>query len=394
MAKLEKTRINESKKPSDDVVIEDENLEVIDELEDEVDEDELDVEDLEDEEDVELEESAASDTLKPNSMPVGAANKSAAIGKIINAVAGMDDPETINKFVATMELIGKEARNIPGDDAAKNKNTLNTKPSNAGVQLVTKLESVDDALSAVIKEDVTKLFEGEELTEEFKDKVSTLVESAINLKVNKRIVELEEEFEKRYEEELEEIIEELADVTDKYLEAAVSEWLDENGVAIESSLKNDLTEQFLEGLKALFETHYITVPEDRVDIVQEMADRIEALELSQSSVMEDNERLMEELTQALAREKLAEMSRGLAASESEKLSELAESVEFDTLDEFSEKLSVLREQYFGTEVGSQSVSSKKVLFEENEVLEEETTGQKVAGPMASYVNTLTRTIRK
>jgi len=391
MAKLDKSKINDQV-DDEDIVLEDE--EILDESE--IDESEELDDEVENDDEDDLDESAASDTLRPNSKPIGAANKSSAVGKIINAVAGMDK-ETVNKFVATMELIGKEDKNIPAGDAAKNKNTLNTKPSNAGVQLVTKLEAVDDSMAEIIREDVANIFDGEEITEEFKTKVTTLIESVINMKADARIVEIQEEIEAKFEEELDTMATGLVEMMDAWLDATTNDWLAENQVAIDSTIKNELTEQFIEGLKALFETHYVDVPEDRVDVVAEMNDRIEELERMVSEKISVNEELQDQIDTMSAENALEEMSEGLTATEAEKLTELAESVEFSDVNEFVSKIGILREQYFGTESGKKSSSSRRssnVLFEETDVMEEDIKKPAVTGSMASYVNSLSRTVRK
>lgn len=363
-------------------------------------------EDLENEEIVgdeetgdELEESVGSDTLKPNSMPVGPANKSAAINKIVNAMVGMD-METINKFVASISQIGHEADSIPADAAGKNKSTLDTKPSGADVQLVTKLgwtnESVEPDVSTrdIIAEDVSNIFEGESLSEEFKEKVTTIIESTINLKADQRIAALEEQFETMFEDEVNTITENLVETVDDYLTTAVEEWLEENRVAVESSIKNDLADDFIESLKALLETHYITVPEDRIDVIEEMNEKIDNLEKLVSEKMDENDELKEALTVKDVEITVAEMARGLTDTDTEKLYEMASSVDFDDIDDFKGKVEILKEQYFSGAPDKPSKGNKEVLFEEVDVIEDEESGPRLTGPMSQYVNTLTRTSRK
>lgn len=363
--------------------VEDENL-------DETEIIEVDVEN-EDEIIEEIDESAA-DSLRPNSMPVGPANKAAAIAKVVDAMAGMDK-ETINKFVATINQIGHEADNIPGGAAAKNAGTLSTKPSGAAVQLVTKLESLETSVGDLIKEDVAEIFVGEELTEEFKDKVSTLIESVINLKVSQRLQSLEEEYDAKFETLMEETIDGFASQLNDYLDDAVVEWIEQNQVAVESSLRSDLTEDFIENLKGLFETHYINVPEDKVDIVEEMSTRIDELEALVSEQIEEKKILETSLEEAAAREALSEMTKGLTESEVEKLEELAESVEFANVDEFKKKVGVLKETYFRSEeITRDSVPS--VLFEETDKLEDELNERVLPHSMNKYVDILSRTSKR
>lgn len=363
-------------------------------LEDEIDReealsDEIDLEDseveLEDEGD--LEESAAADTLHPNSMPPGKANKSWAAGRIIDAFAGMDQ-ETINKFVETMDQIGKEARNIPGSDAAKNKASIAAKPS-----LATS-ESIDEGMSKIIREDVTAMFEGEDLTEEFKERVAVLIESAVNMKESKRALELEEAYEAALEEEIDHIVGDVAETLDRYLDEVVEEWMASNEVAIESTLRSDLTEDFIESLRALFETHYVAVPEDRVDLIDELGTRVEELEAAWSEVLDENDELKATIETMKAEEALADMSEGLVGTDAERLRELAESVEFSDVEEFTAKVSVLREQYFGEETVSSPAGDKaRNLFEETELVESEEEVP-VRGPMNQYVSAIGRTVRK
>ena len=341
----------------------------------------------------EVAESAASETLKPNSMPVGPANKSSSIAKVVNAMAGMDK-ETINKFVATISQIGHEADLIPDGDAAKNKGTLGTKPSGAAVQLVTRLESAEDAsVSDIIKEDVSAIFEGEELTEDFKNKVGVLIESVINIQVDRRVVELEEAYEAKYEEEMDELVKELAQTMDDYLEFAVKEWMSMNEVAIASTIRSDLTENFLENLKALFETHYIDVPADKVDVLEEMSSRIDQLEATASENIEEVLALRKQLAEKEAVIAVTEMARGMTDTDAEKLFELASSVDYTNTEDLVSKVTILKETYFKAD-DTTSASKPAVLFEEVEIIDDEITTKKLAGPMESYVNTLSRTIRK
>ena len=179
------------------------------------------------------ETTAAAASLTPASRPAGAANKSWAFGKIVQAIPGMDQ-ETINRFVAMIDQIGHEADSIGNSNAEANKNSINMKPSGAGVQLVSRLESfeVDDALRTVINEDISSLFEGDELSEDFKTKVSTIIESAINLKAAAKVVEIEEAYEVALQEEVESIAEDLIGTLETAVDAIAEQWLIDNEVAV------------------------------------------------------------------------------------------------------------------------------------------------------------------
>ena len=287
--------------------------------------------------------------------------------KAINAMG----PETINKFMASIELIGHEARNIPDGNNESNKATISTKPSNASAAQ----ESVelDDEIKSIISEDIEKLFEGEDLKEDFKEKVSVLFESAINLKVAKRTLELEEQYNAALDEELNTISENLIEGLNKFCDYSVEKWLEENAVAIESTLKSDLTEQFVEDLHELFKTHYITVPEDRVDVVEELEQRIAELEELASSKIDENIELQAEIEArdaALEESKieaaLETMVKDLPDSDAEKLRTMTESVEYTSVEDFLGKAKVLKESLFPKE----TTSSRSNLFEETEVIAE------------------------
>lgn len=339
------------------------------------------------------ETTAAAASLAPGSNPVGPANKAWAFGKIVNAVAGMDQ-ETINKFVAMIDQIGHEADSIGDGDADSNKATINAKPSGAAAQVVSRLESVETIMSEVIKEDISVLFEGDELSEEFKTKVATIIESAINMKVSAKVVELEEQYDELLAEEVESLAKDMIGNLELAVDSIAESWLKDNEVAIVSTLRSDLTEQFLEDLHSLFETHYINVPEDKVDVVEEQAARIEELEEIASKVLEENlelQRTIEEATKlASMDEALEEAAVGLTMNDSEKLRELAESIEFSNEDDFKKKVKVLKEAHFG---GTTERKTSSMLFEETEVIGEEIDDKNISGSMAAYVKAIDRTMR-
>jgi hypothetical protein len=354
----------------------------------------VDVEDVANVE--ELDETAALASLKPGSQPPGKANKSWAFGKIVNAVAGMDH-ETINKFVAMIDQIGHEADSIPGGDAVKNKNSIETKPSGAAAQVVNRLESVEieDALRAVIQEDVATLFEGDDLSEDFKTKVGTIIESAINMKVAAAKVTIEEAYEAKLAEEVEEIAKDLIGTIELAVDAIAEQWLVDNEVAVVSTLRADLTEQFLEDLHGLFATHYIDVPEDKIDILEDQAARIEELEALASQALEENLSLKAAISEATEEaeieQAIEEAATGLVATDVEKLRNLAESVEFSDVAEFKSKLGILKEAHFSTTTPK---SSSSMLFEENaEIISDEELPKPRPGVMDKYVQAIERSIR-
>ena len=206
--------------------------------------------------------------------------------------------------------------------------------------VVAESESVDDGVD--IEEDVNALLGGEELSEEFKEKAKTIFEAALNSKVK----EIQETLEVQYEEKLQEAREELKaslqERVDSYLEYVSQEWLDENTLAIEHGLKTEMTESFLGGMKSLFEEHYVTIPEDKYDVLESMVEKLDDMETKLNEQIDKNIGLNKRLGESVASNILESVSEGLAATQKEKLASLAESVEFDSETQYREKSDVLK----------------------------------------------------
>ena len=211
-----------------------------------------------------------------------------------------------------------------------------------------------------IEEDVTALVEGEELSEEFKEKAKTILEAAIKGKVTQIKESLEAGYETKLVEEVEEIKGALNERVDSYLEYVAEEWFTENQLAVEGGLKEELTESFMTGLKSLFEEHYVTIPEEKYDVLQSMVEKLDDMETKLNEQIEKNVGLNKRLAESVADGILESVSEGLAATQKEKLASLAESVEFDSEAQYRDKLETLKESYFPTKatpaVKSESLS--------------------------------------
>jgi hypothetical protein len=203
-----------------------------------------------------------------------------------------------------------------------------------------------------VEEDVQALIEGEELSEEFKNKAKLIFESALRLKVNEIRVALEEQYEAAYEqrlcEEVESMKETLEDRIDSYLEYVSDEWMQENTLAIEYGIKEQLSESFLTNLKNLFEDHYVQLPEEKYDVLENMVDKLDEMETKLNEQIERNIQLNKRLSESVADRIFDEVSDGLATTQKEKLASLAESVEFESEVKYREKLETLKESYFPT----------------------------------------------
>ncbi len=230
-----------------------------------------------------------------------------------------------------------------------------------------------------VEEDMNALFSGEELSEEFQNKAKTIFEAAINSKVAKIQEELEAENEKKIVEEITEVKEALVERVDSYLEYVADEWLKDNKLSVEHGLKSEMTESFLSGMKQLFEEHYVSIPEDKYDVVENMVDKLDEMETKLNEQIERNVGLNKRLAESTADVIVSEVSEGLAATQKEKLASLAESVEFKSEESYREKLETLKESYFGQSVQKQTSET---------VLNEETQAVEYTGAMAQYMKAL------
>ena len=206
----------------------------------------------------------------------------------------------------------------------------------------TKKESYEVDMS----DDIDALVADEDLSEEFKTKAKTIFEASVATKVKEKVAEVETQLEEKTAEAVEEIKEDLTEKVDSYLNYVAENWVKENELAIERGLKTELTEDFINGLKKLFEEHYVEVPEDKFDVVEELANRLDEQEDKLNSEVAENIKLAQDIEE-LKREKIiSEASNDLADSEQEKLKELAEEVDYESEENFQEKVSTLKEAYF------------------------------------------------
>ena len=233
-----------------------------------------------------------------------------------------------------------------------------------------------------IEEDVNALIEGEELSEEFKEKAKTIFEAAIISKVNQVKESLEAQYEERLTEEVQEIAETLSERVDSYLEYVADEWFQENTLAIEGGLKEELTESFMTGLKGLFEEHYVSIPEDKYDVLESMVEKLDEMETKLNEQIEKNVSLNKRLAESVADGIFEQVSEGLAATQKDKLASLAESVEFESEEAYREKLETLKESYFPSR--SVSPSAKTETLSEGV----DSSPESISGPMSAYLRTL------
>ena len=253
-----------------------------------------------------------------------------------------------------------------------------------------------------VKSDVEALIQGEELSEEFKEKAATIFEAAVFAKVNEEVNSRVEALEEQYKTELEgsilETREEMVKKVDDYLNYVVKEWMQENELAIEKGIRSEIVEDFMVGLKNLFVEHYIDIPEEKVDLVDDLFAKVEDLEESLNKEMEKNVDMQSELKEYKKFEAIANISEDLTDVQVEKMQKLAETVDFESEEEYAEKLQVIKENYFpangsvASEESTNDDSQPEVLTEEEAKEVEETA--EMSDTMKWYSSAISRTIKK
>jgi len=248
----------------------------------------------------------------------------------------------------------------------------------------------EEVIEVNVEDDINALIAGEELSEEFEEKARTIFETAINSKVSLIKEDLEKEYAKILQEEIDSTKVELTERVDSYLEYVANEWLEENSLAVEQGLKAEMSESFLTGMKSLFEEHYVSIPEDKYDVLESMVNKLDDMEEKLNEQIEKNVGLTKRLAESKSDGILSDVSEGLAVTQKDKLASLAESVEFESETDYREKLVTLRNSYFPTrQVASTQSEDSEMLSEQANAPTAEATGT-----MANYLTTLQRITKK
>lgn len=333
-----------------------------------------------DQEEILDEATEAASSLKP-----GGSSKSQMLGDLMRVVGAMKKDDLSAFLTKTLDQVGKEDETV-ADTSARNKASIAMKGAAAPKPAA--------APTAAMKEDMDDLLgQQEDLSEDFKVKATTLFEAAVNNRVELEVARLEEEFETKLEEQVSESITELHAQVDQYMDYVVEKWMEENALAIETGYRTEITESFIEGLKNLFAESYIEVPEEKLDILGEMQTRLEELEESLESVQAENIKLNNMIEEAHIEASFEDIAEGLADTQVEKLRSLSEGIEYSSHEEYTEKLKIIKNQYFSE---SSSESNSGLINEENSVGSNEHYDEPTAIPdeMKSYVQAISKTIRK
>ena len=247
----------------------------------------------------------------------------------------------------------------------------------------------EEVIEVNVEDDINALIAGEELSEDFQEKARTIFEAAINSKVSIIKEDLEKEYAKVLQEEIDSTKIQLTERVDSYLEYVAGEWLEENSLAVEQGLKAEMSESFLTGMKSLFEEHYVSIPEDKYDVLESMVNKLDDMEEKLNEQIDKNVALNKRLAESKSDGILSDVSEGLAVTQKDKLASLAESVEFESESDYREKLVTLRNSYFPTrQVASTPSDDSEMLSEESKQPVQST------GTMDNYLSALQRITKK
>ena len=241
-------------------------------------------------------------------------------------------------------------------------------------------EEVAKEIVIDVADDVAALLEGEELSKEFQEKTATIFEAAVKSKIEQVAEQLEEQFQAAFDEEIASHKSELTERIDSYLEFVANEWINENALAVETGIRGELSESFMSGLKTLFEEHYVEIPEEKYDVLEAMTSKLDEMETKLNEQIESNVELTKRLSSSVSDNILDEVSEGLALSQKDKLSELSKGVEFESEEQYREKLTTLKESYFNA----------KPVVESSEVTSEESIVEDHSPAMSQYLSALTK----
>lgn len=321
--------------------------------------------------------SSAAETLSPNSKPTNLDSKAGLMAAALAAIGGMSKEDLSHFLNDALAQSQKGADAIDGGAAAKNAATIQMKPSAAG---------------SSVKEDLDELF-GEDLSEEFKDQASTLFEAAVQARIIVETAALEEAYEQALNEEIEEVTSALVEKVDDYLTYVAEQWVAENEVAIESALKVEVMEDFVNGLKDLFVENYIEIPSGKTDVLEDLVLTVEELEERLNSVLSENIELKKELNEKVIDDTFETVAEGLAATQIEKLRTLAEGVDYNSVEDYKKKLTLIRGKLVENKRVSTNIITEEAPAHDSEYEDAPKSGF-IDSDVRNYVSAISRTVKK
>ena len=347
-----------------------------------------------------------------NSKPDDDSNKLATPGKtlaqvrnVVNKGAGKADPmkglnsgdevevKDDQEIVAEDEVTTEEGTEVVAEEETSTEEVV-AEEETTEEEVVSEEETSEEPVVAEekidVEEDLNALIAGEELSEEFTNKARTIFEAAIRTKVEDIKGELTEAYESQLVEEVGTIKEALTERLDSYLEYVAQEWVEENHLVIENGLKTEMTESFLEGMKSLFEEHYVTIPDEKYDVLNSMVEKLDEMESKLNEQIDRNVSLNRRLAESTADVIFAEVTEGLAISSRDKLQSLAEKIEFESETDYREKLGTLKESYFPSNPNAQKQKTTETISEGVA----EATPEQVSKSMEAYMTSLGRIAKR
>lgn len=324
-----------------------------------------------------VDESTAAASLKPGT------SKSELLSQMMKLVSGMKKEDLSAFLTKTINQVGKEDDSVP-DTSGKNQASISMNASGAPKPEV-----------SAVREDMEDIFsDQDDLSEEFKSKAATLFEAAVANHVSLEVARIEEEFEAKVEEQVSESVEELHSQVESYIDYVADKWVEENKVALESNYRSEMTENFINGLKKLFEENYVEVPEEKVDLIGEMEERVRQLEESLEETEAENIRLSQQLHESQLTEAFDDITEDLVDTQVEKFRALAESLSYDNVEEYRAKLEIIKEEYFSE--SSEGNSDTGLINEDASIGSNEEAESEFVVPeeMKSYIQAITQSIKK
>jgi hypothetical protein len=310
------------------------------------------------------EETIAASSIKAHKtadVKIPAESRASTMKNVVNMMASMNTTD-LNHFRATIAQFGPNKMPGATDKSAQNASSIDM---NASAAVASKGPKTKMPMPKInVKEDVEEMFNGQELSEDFKEKASTIFEAAVNARITLEVASLQEQFEQELQEQVSDLTEQLTTKLDAYLDYVVENWMKENEVAIESTLRNELMEEFIDGLKGLFTEHYINVPQTKVDVLEAMASKVEELEQKLDESITENNELKSVVYEAQMRDVFESVSADLALTQKEKFLALVEGIDFDgNLETYEKKLKIVKENYFKGESTTRSSNINEETFE-------------------------------
>ena len=334
-----------------------------------------------------IEEGSAADTLKPGAGSGGTESKAETLATFTQLLAQLGKEDLSKLFNDVQSQFGPNKAPGAEDKSAANRATLDMKPSAA-------------VGKGAWKEDIDSMF-GEDLSEDFRERAETVFEAAVNTRMNLEAARLEEEFqtavaelEESYNQKLEEsaseMFEELSSKLDQYLDYVVEQWMEENKISIENSLRTEIAEDFMTGLQNLFAEHYISVPEEKIDVLGEMKAELEEVKAKLNEALDEKIALQSVIEEATKEALIDEVSEGLVVTQAEKLRTLAEGLEYSDEESYRKKLEIVKEQYFSDKKTSASTG---LITEEIDGTDESVTESTVSNGMAKYYQAISKSVK-